>query len=204
MNAKRSATGCTRRAARLGVLLFMVVQLGAPGAGCGYQVVGYRSGGQDPIRVSVQTLSNDTLQPGIELIVTEALRRAFLHAGRLRLVEDPATADYRLSGRVAEVVTVGRSFSQNVRALEFSVTLRLALDLTRADAAEGASPRLHPQGLAETELYLASADIEVSRKNRDEALRRLAKLLADRVYDEVQLVTDRATAAARERGTGTP
>jgi hypothetical protein len=174
-----------RRLALLGCAYLLLLALGS---GCGYQVVGYGAGDQDAIRVSIQTLANDTLEPGLELVVSEAMRRRFLRAGRIRLVEDPAGADYRLAGRVVDVRSVGRSFSENVRALEYNVSLRLVLDL---EAADGEVPRLDPFGLVESEIYLASAEIEISRKNRDEALRRLAKLLADRVYDEVQVITHR-------------
>ena len=175
-----------RRFARVAATAWLCVALGV---GCGYRVVGYQGAAEDPVRVSIRTLANDTLEPGLELIVGEAMRRAFLRAGRIRLVEDPAAADYALSGRVVGVRTVGQSFTANVRALEFTVTMRLRLDVA---AREGSAPRLDAFGLAETEVYLASADIEISRKNRDEALRRLAKLLADRVYDQLELVTSRA------------
>ena len=43
--------------------------------------------------------------------------------------------------------------------------------------------------LSESEIYLASADVQIGRKNRDEALRRLSALLADRIYDEIDLLT---------------
>jgi len=179
-----------RRFARAAVTAWLCVALGA---GCGYRVVGYRGVSEDPTRVSIRTLTNDTLEPGLELIVSEAMRRAFLHAGRIRLVEDPAAADYALSGRIVEVRTLGQSFTANVRALEFTVTMRLQLDV---EARAGETPGLDAFGLAETEVYLASADIELSRKNRNEALRRLAKLLADRVYDQLELVTSRARSGA--------
>ena len=39
--------------------------------------------------------------------------------------------------------------------------------------------------MRESERYLTSADIEAQRKNRDEALRRLAAVLATRFFDEV-------------------
>ena len=37
--------------------------------------------------------------------------------------------------------------------------------------------------MKETERYLASADIEATRKNRDEALRKVAVVLAVRIHD---------------------
>ena len=45
--------------------------------------------------------------------------------------------------------------------------------------------------LRETEIYLASADLEAGRKNRDEALRRISGLIAARVYDAIYMAVTR-------------
>ena len=46
---------------------------------------------------------------------------------------------------------------------------------------------VHNSALTGTELYLASADLEAGRKNRREALRRVADVLAARVHDALGL-----------------
>ncbi len=121
-----------------------------------------------------------SVEPGLEFVVADALHREFLRRGALRVVDDPARADVVLSGSVLPVLVQGRSFSSVVLALEYQVTLRLALEAKRADGVELA---LDPVALTETELYLASADIEAQRKNREEALRRIAGVLAVRVHE---------------------
>ena len=153
---------------------------------CSYRLVRHHAGRDVEATVSIRTLANDTLEPGLELAVGRALRREFLRGGRMRLVEDAGRADYSISGRVSSLETASRSFSSGVRALEFTVVIRLELDLVSRD---GRRLEVDPFALSESEIYLASADIEVSRKNREEALRRLAGLLASRVYDEVDLLT---------------
>jgi hypothetical protein len=67
-----------------------------------------------------------------------------------------------------------------VLALEYELTLRVELHATRAD---GSAVDVDSRALNETERYLASADVEAQRKNRDEALRRAASVVASRVYD---------------------
>jgi hypothetical protein len=47
---------------------------------------------------------------------------------------------------------------------------------------------LDPRTLSETELYLASADVEITRTNRLEALRHLSDVLASRVADTLELM----------------
>jgi hypothetical protein len=150
--------------------------------GCGYQLVDYARPEGGARRVALPTLRNDSVEPGVELLVADALRREFLRRGAFRLTEDPAAADLVLSGSVLPIRTSSTSFSSVVLALEYQVSLSLDLHARRAD---GSEVPLDPRSLRETERYLASADVAALRRNREEALRRLASLLAVRVHDEV-------------------
>ena len=149
-------------------------------AGCGYAFVRY-DGGLGEIRsVAVSTPRNDSYEPGVEFVVADALRREFLRRHGARLVEDPVGADLVISGRVLPIEASGRSFSSVILALEYEFILVLELHATKADGSELA---IDPRATRETERYLASADVEALHKNRQEALRRAAALLAGRVYD---------------------
>jgi hypothetical protein len=119
--------------------------------------------------------------------VSDALRRAFLRARRMRLIEESSAADLMISGRVLPISTLSRTFTPGVRALEYTVVLRLELDVY---SPAGKRFDLDRFSLSESEIYLASADVQISHKNRAEALRRLSGLLADRIYDEIELLTD--------------
>jgi hypothetical protein len=152
----------------------------AGAVGCGYSLVRYGDGLGDVRSVAVPTPQNDSYEAGVDLIVADALRREFLRRRGVRLVEDPARADLVLDGRVVAVEGRGRSFSSIAQALEYEVTLSLALAARRAD---GTPIALDSRSLRETERYLASADAEALRKNREEALRQAAAVLAGRVVD---------------------
>ena len=157
-------------------------------SGCGYQLVG-RAEGRD-LTVSVVTFDNDSVEPGVELTVSRALRQEFLRRAAPRLVSNPGSADLVIRGRVLPLDTRANSFDTVALALEYRVELALDLDVTLAD---GSSIPLEAGALKESELYLASADPEASRKNRDEALRRIADILAGRVHDAIGLqLADRA------------
>ena len=67
--------------------------------GCGYAQVG-SSGGRSLGRVAVQTPENGSGHAGIEFIVADALRREVLRRAGAELVEDEASADWVVSGRV--------------------------------------------------------------------------------------------------------
>ena len=151
-------------------------------AGCGYQLVGYAQPDGVTRRVALPTLRNDSYEPGVELLVADALRREFLRRGAFQLTDDPAQADVVVSGSVLPLATESTSFSSVVLALEYQVSLTLELRARRADGSEVALDR---RSLRESERYLASADVGALRRNREEALRRIASVLAVRVHDEV-------------------
>lgn len=167
------------RLLRLASSLLVVATLVAS-AGCGYRLVRYEGSLGDVRRVAIETLRNDSWDPGLELVVTEALIREFRRRGALRIVEDPSAADLVIGGRVLPTSVAGRSFSSVLLALEYQVTMSLDLAVKRRD---GSLVKIDPAAQSESELFVASADVEASRKNRDEALHRVATLLASRVHD---------------------
>jgi hypothetical protein len=160
------------------LLLVLLVAL----EGCSYRLVRYGSGAEDLPRVSVVTLTNDSQEAGVESLVSEAMRREVLNRGGLRLVGDPEAADYVIRGRVHPLQTRARGFSAAVLAVEYEVTMRLDV---LVDFGSGDAWKMDSETMRESEIYLASADVEVGRKNRDEALRRLSEMLAARVHDRI-------------------
>lgn len=148
---------------------------------CGYTPVAYPGSAADAPAVAVALLTNDSHDPGYELVVSDALRREFARRGGLRLVQEPEAADVVISGRIQPIDTLRRSFSSVVLALEYEVRVALELRVERG----GETVEVGPGVLQERELYLASADLEAMRKNRQEALRRIAGVLATRVHDVV-------------------
>ena len=155
----------------------------ATALGCsGYRVV-HTSEGLGPVRrVAVLTLGNYSIEPGLELMVTDALRREFQRRGGVELVSDPADADLVISGTVRELEVNARSFSSIAFALEYQILMQLALEARRSD---GTPVGIDPAALRDFELYLTSADVGAERRNRDEALRRLASVMASRVGDSL-------------------
>jgi hypothetical protein len=149
-------------------------------AGCSYQFVRYGSALRDVQTLSVRTPKNESYEPGIEYVVAEALREEAVRRGALRLLERPGAADVQLAGSVLSIETAPAAVSSVVLALEYEVTLKLDLEAKRRD---GTRIPLDGRLLFETERYLASADVEATRKNRSEALRRLAHVLAERVME---------------------
>jgi hypothetical protein len=88
-------------------------------------------------------------------------------------------------GRIRPLDVNSRSFSSFVAALEYSLTLALDLEVQLEN---GTVVKLDSSMLSESESYLASPDIEVTRTNRLEALRHISDLLASRVADSLELI----------------
>jgi Lipopolysaccharide-assembly len=165
-------------------LLVLVMPLLA----CGYSWVG--AGGPGALgRVVVQTPHNASAEGGIEWIVADALRREVLRRADARLSEDPDTADWVVSGTVLPIRETPSAFSSVVLALEYELTLSLDL---RVRTPSGEEVVMDPRDLSESERYLASADVEAQRKNRDEALHRVSRLLAERFLDALSERAERA------------
>jgi hypothetical protein len=163
------------------VLALSLLLFGSAG-GCGYRFVEYRSDGADRREIAVLTLENDSEEPGIELLASQALRHEILSRGALSLTGDPATADFTLRGRVLPIRTRSRSFTGVALAREFSVILRMEL---RVDAAKAGQGKVGRTKFEAADIYLASSDSAVLRKNRQEALRYLSGVLARRVHDAI-------------------
>lgn len=147
----------------------------------------YRMVGTTPegaATIAIVAFENDSVESGVEIVVTRALRQGFLRRASTRLVADPGRADLILRGKVLPLATVSTSFSPVALSIEYSVTMELALELKTAS---GETVAIDEDSLHESELYLASADAEATRKNRQEALQRIADVLAARIRDALDL-----------------
>lgn len=172
----------------------LAVMIAATLAACGYHSsLGPDTGGRgaaggpgsERASITVVALRSDSPEPWLDRIVTDALRREFGGRTRLRLTDDAENAELQIRGRIRPLDIASRSFSSFVAALEYSLTLELDLEVRLAN---GDVIQLDPTMLSETESYLASPDIEVTRTNRLEALRRMSDQLASRVADSIELI----------------
>ena len=189
-------------------LCVVLVAILLPLAGCGYRNLlaapqepaessarTSLSASTGPIRIAVLALRTQSPEPWLDREVGDALRREFGLRGRFKLINDPARADYVLRGQIRPVELASNSFSSFVVALEYRMTLSLDLELLRAS---GDIIRLSPRALTESDVYLASPDIEVNRTNRREAVRHLSDVIAVRVADSVEWIATPSESAPPE------
>lgn len=161
-------------------------------SGCGYRnmlsVPTSEEAGREghrATRVAVLALRNDSPEPWLDRILTDSMRREISARADFDFVNDPSRADLAIRGRIRPLDVDSKSFSRFVAALEYGLTLKLDLEVVRA---KGDIVRLDPRMLTESDVYLANADIEITRTNRLEVLRRLSDLLASRVADSLEMI----------------
>lgn len=152
----------------------------AAAACSGYHWQRYGGALGDARTVAIEPVSNHSYDAGVEALVNDALMREFQRRGSVRLSKDPGHADVVLFGTLQPLVTRARSFSSVAYALEYEVTVTLTLSARRSN---GSVIHFGPGVLHTSEIYLASSDVEVTRKNREEAIRRTCVVLAERVHD---------------------
>jgi hypothetical protein len=161
-----------------GIAALLVLAL--PSCFAGYDWVHYEGALGDVRTIAIDSLRNESLQPGVDSVVSDALVTEFRRRGALRLVNDPSLADLVVDGKVLAILINPRSFSSIQFSLEYAVTMQLEVVVRRRD---GTEIKFEDRDLTETELYFASADAEVLRRNREEAIRRIAVQLAGRIHD---------------------
>jgi hypothetical protein len=93
-----------------------------------------------------------------------------------------ASPDLVLSGLLHTAEVRSNSYSSGGLALEERVDVRFDVSVRRA--ASGEVVYRHPD-FSVTEVFLSSADPMVYASNKEQALRRIASAIAERVHDEL-------------------
>jgi hypothetical protein len=157
-----------------------VALLGLAALGCGYRVLGAPEGlGPD---IEIGMLENRSNSPGVERMLSDALHEEFVRRGQLEPRYADGSASLVLNGVVREVSVRHSAVSTVGLALEDQ--LELVVDVSIRRRADG-SVVWRRDGWTQQERYTSSADVQVQRTNREQALRRLSAELASRLHDEL-------------------
>lgn len=152
-------------------------------SGCGYSFVDERAVFGPGVRsIEIRAFENRSAQPGYEQVIADALSEEFARRGALEPVYAGGHGELLLDGRIEEVRVRPRSFSSVALAVEDTVELRVAVEVRRSGDGSLVWKR---DDLRLSELFLSSPDPNVQVSNREQALRRLSALLAERIHDEL-------------------
>ncbi|RME62116.1 MAG: hypothetical protein D6780_00330 [Candidatus Dadabacteria bacterium] len=175
-------------------------------AGCGYTFSGGGSILPDDIKkVAVLPAVNETAEPRMGSLLTEALRDQFEKFGTFEVVEQESRADAIVESRVKSIERGSESVTAGTeQALQYNVKVTVDVELKRKDgtllwkgdnlAERGvfggvssvvveSSPAFAAQGLSLSDLE-SLGNIELSRAQEEEIFEEIAEKLAKRVYQE--------------------
>ena len=154
--------------------------------GCGYQMAG-RGASQLPPHlktIAIPVFENNSSEPTIQRPFTEALRRAFITDGRLRLVNNKAGADLLVTGTLTKYWIRAVAFDTNDVAIEYWVYLEA--NVLVQDQVE--NQVYLKQKLKTRWDYQADNRITTTEASRQEALVQTYRVLSQRL---VSLVNDK-------------
>jgi outer membrane lipopolysaccharide assembly protein LptE/RlpB len=152
-------------------------------AGCGYHLA--RPGHNLPVgirRIAVPVLKNETMEPGLEALLTDQIRRRFAESG-WAMVADPDRADALLVATIAQFTATPISFSTTSFAAEYRATMVVAVKLIDRDGKTLWADR----ALTKVREYLSSTDIAQTEYNKQVAIgwltAEISKDIHDRIFD---------------------
>jgi outer membrane lipopolysaccharide assembly protein LptE/RlpB len=154
--------------------------------GCGYQMAG-RGASQLPPHlrtIAIPVFENISEEPTIQRPMTEALRRAFITDGRLRLVNHKGNADLVMTGTLTKYWIRAVSFNRLDVATEYWVYLEA--DILVKDQVK--KKTYLKQKLKTRWDYQADNSVTTSEIARQEALTQTYRVMSQRL---VSLVNDK-------------
>ena len=158
------------------LLIFLFAWLSAA---CGYRFAEEVGFPGDTDRLFVRLLENKTQETGVESILTAALLKELTLRKTDQLASGIDDADIVLSGAVSRVTIRTISVSKSTVADERRVTVSVDLKLEKKDG----NIVWAANGLSDFEEYLVDTDTEKTDANRRNAIRVLAKRIAERTVN---------------------
>jgi hypothetical protein len=154
--------------------------------GCGYQMAG-RGASQLPPHlktVAIPVFENKSGEPTIQRPFTEALRRAFITDGRLRLVNNKTGADLLITGTLIRYSIRAVAFNTSDIAIEYWVNLE-----AKVLVKDQVNDKTYLKQTLKTRWeYQADDSVITSEASRQQALTQTYRVLSQRL---VSLVNDK-------------
>ncbi len=154
--------------------------------GCGYHLVGKGSGQLPPHlkTIAIPIFDNQSNEPALQRPFTEALRRAFITDGRLRLVNDQSKADLVMTGTLTRYSIRAVAFNNFDVAIEYWVYFG-----AKVKVVERVNNETYLDQTLDTRWdYVADDSVISSEASRQEALTQAYRVLSQRL---VSLVNDK-------------
>jgi hypothetical protein len=185
-----TAKNVTRRRVRPFPLLRVIVRrtslhfllvLSVVVTSCGYEFgTSVKPGAVHGLTLAVPVFHNDTFEPVLDKRLTEMVRRQFLQADGLTLVNDVAAAPLVLLGRVGGYSLQTLSFRQGA-VTEFRVTIVASVKMED----RGAKKILWQETYTTSAEFFQTNDLATNRARQDRATEEAALMMAEDIVSRV-------------------
>ena len=150
-------------------------------AGCGYEFgTTAKPGTATGLTLAVPVFLNDTFEPVLDKRLTEMIRRQFLQADGLTLVNDAGAAPLLLKGRISGYGLSALSFPKG-QVSEYRVTIVA----TVAMEDRGAKKTLWQETYISSAEFFQTADLATNRARQDRATEEAAMTMAENIVSRV-------------------
>jgi hypothetical protein len=150
-------------------------------ASCGYEFgTSVKPGAVHGLTLAVPVFHNDTFEPVLDKRVTEMVRRQFLQADGLTLVNDVGAAPLVLLGRIGGYSLQTLSFRQGA-VTEFRVTIVASVRMED----RGAKKILWQETYTTSAEFFQTDDLATNRSRQDRATEEAALMMAENIVSRV-------------------
>ena len=145
--------------------------------GCGYQLTGSKTHLPPGITsIAIPTFVNQTFDPGVEILFTQAILKEFIRDRRVKVV-DKAQADSVLEGTIKSFSVQSSTYNAEGFVQEYQTTVVVDLILRGRDG----EILWKENNLSETGWYRTSSSVLTNEANRSDTLQNIGALVAERV-----------------------
>jgi outer membrane lipopolysaccharide assembly protein LptE/RlpB len=146
-------------------------------SGCGYHLAGKDTHLPPGVTsVAIPTLVNQTLEPGIEIVFTQAFLQEFIKDKRVKVV-DRKEADSILEGVIKSFYVYSVSYDKSGYALEYQTVVTMDITLKRKNG----EILWQDKDVLEREWYQTNPSVIATEDNRVNAIQQTASSIAERV-----------------------
>ena len=150
--------------------------------GCGYHFIGQESEVLSSIHsIAIPYFFNKSNEAGLERYLTEALVDEFVKSGMISIV-DEGGADAVIRGQIENFREFVISYDRDDRALEYRALVLLEVTLEKKDTGKAL---WRNKELFHFEDYRVSSKIAVTEANKEQAIKRIAVEMAERIHDSI-------------------
>ena len=156
---------------------FLVIIFMVSACGCGYQMVGKETHVPPGLTsVAIPTFVNQTFEPGIEVLFTQAFLKGFIQDRRTKVV-DRKEADSVLEGMIKSLEISSVSYDRSGLALEYQMKVVTDLMLKKRSG----EILWREKDLAEITWYRASSNALINEANKAAALQQAGRSMVERI-----------------------